>query len=191
MIDPIDASKFSRESPDEPSTAKALAASGRRAGVAGAGVLGSCNPEEGNFRVLHSASAPGSWQVFLPGAGHAQFADAGPVLNFVQDTVCGRGGDSRAQVAALSSTPMLAWFWAQLNQAPRAAPGAVAPSPLPAFFSWVERQQAAGLLEFEVKEAGRAGRLLELEVKEAGLPPPRKTTLSRAGEESPVPAAAR
>ena len=162
LLDPVDASSFAPESPDNPAAAKALAASGKPAGITGAGVQGSCNPAAGNYAVMYAAAGKGSWQVLLPGASHAQFGDAGAALNVLQDLLCGQGKDSRAEVAEASSTPMLAWFWQQLSGVDAAGAGAAggagtgagaaAPaSPMPAFFAWVERQQRAGLLAFKVK----------------------------------------
>jgi hypothetical protein len=166
LLDPVDATSFAPESPDFPSAAKALAASGKQVGVTGAGLTGSCNPAEGNYQVVYAAAATGSWKAILPNVSHSQFGDAGAALNLVQDALCGRGERSRAQVAGLSAPFVLAWLWQQLEAAAAAAAEAAAaagadsathnapsPSPLPAFYSWVKRQEAAGLLTFEVKGA--------------------------------------
>lgn len=48
------------------------------------------------------------------GAAHATFADGGCIVNAGADLLCGRGRDSRAQAAALTSTQALAWVWQQL-----------------------------------------------------------------------------
>ena len=45
------------------------------------------------------------------GAAHAQFSDGGCLVNAAADLLCGRGSDSRPQVAGLASTQMLAWLW--------------------------------------------------------------------------------
>lgn len=47
-------------------------------------------------------------------ASHSQFQDAGCLGNAAADLLCGRGKDSRAQVAGLTATQMLAWLWQQL-----------------------------------------------------------------------------
>ena len=47
-------------------------------------------------------------------ASHSQFIDAGCVGNAAADLLCGKGSDSRRQVAELTATPMLAWLWDQL-----------------------------------------------------------------------------
>lgn len=90
------------------------------------------------------------------------------MTNAAADLLCGKGGDSRRQVAELTATPMLAWLWSQLQgQAAQRQPDGhteaddadgANPSPLPAFFAWVARQQAAARLQFEVKgqDAGLA-----------------------------------
>jgi len=152
LIDPIDASRWAPESPENPSAARALARSGKTAGIEGAGILSSCNPTEGNYQVMFDASGPGSWEVFIPGASHSSFSDAGVVLNAVQDALCSRGRISRAEVANLTATPMLAWYWKQLRKAgvhvgPRT-------DPMPAFYSWVGQQQRKGLMEFKEKGNG-------------------------------------
>lgn len=51
LVDPVDNTKFSPESPDSLSASKALAASGRAVGISGAAVIGSCNPEGSNYKV--------------------------------------------------------------------------------------------------------------------------------------------
>lgn len=150
LIDPVDATSYAPESPDYPSAAAALAASGKPAGITGAGVLSSCNPTAGNYAVLFNAAGTGSWQAFLPNASHSQFSDGGPLINSVQDLLCGRGTDSRQQVNELTATPMLAWFWHRLHGA---GTDADALGPLDKFYSWVKGQEAAGLLQFTVKGA--------------------------------------
>lgn len=107
------------------------------------------------------------------GASHSQFIDAGCVTNAAADLLCGKGGDSRRQVAELTATPLLAWLWSQLQgqaaerqldgfsedgNGSRGEGGGAAPaSLLPSFFAWVLRQQAAGSLEFEVKGSEEDG----------------------------------
>ena len=51
LVDPVDNTKQSPESPEFPSAAKALAACGREVGITGAGLVGSCNPEGSNYKV--------------------------------------------------------------------------------------------------------------------------------------------
>jgi len=149
LLDPIDVTSYAPVSPDFPSAAAALAASGKPAGITGAGVLSSCNPTSGNYAVLFKAAGEGSWQIFLPGASHSQFSDGGPLINSVQDLLCGKGADSRKQVNELAATPMLAWFWHRL----RGANAAAQDSQMDGFYAWVQRKEAAGLLQFKVKQA--------------------------------------
>ena len=52
LIDPVDNTKDAPESPVCPNASKALRASGKRVGMVGAGVIGSCNPEGSNYKVL-------------------------------------------------------------------------------------------------------------------------------------------
>ena len=98
------------------------------------------------------------------------------------DLLCGKGSDSRPEVGNLTATPLLAWMWEQLeggssssggggssagslsalSSAPGAAPATqpsntIEPSPLATFWAWVEAQEVAGFLEFEVKADGGSG----------------------------------
>ena len=103
------------------------------------------------------------------GASHTSVLDGGFLVNAAADLVCSRGTDSREEVAALTATPMLAWLWQQLVGQGRqsaqqqqeqqqqqqqtvgsSAPGGVAdtPSPMPAFYEWVQQQGATGKLDF-------------------------------------------
>lgn len=50
----------------------------------------------------------------LTEASHSQFSDAGCLGNAAADLLCGRGKDSRAQVAGLTTTQMLPWLWQQM-----------------------------------------------------------------------------
>lgn len=72
-----------------------------------------CRPSLQSF---WAAAAPGSWLGVLPGAAHAQFLDAGWLLNRAFDALCGRGTDRRSDVAQLTATPMLAWLYQELQQ---------------------------------------------------------------------------
>ena len=51
LVEPVDNTKQTPESPSCPSAVKALAASGLAVAVSGAGVLGRCNPKGSNFHV--------------------------------------------------------------------------------------------------------------------------------------------
>lgn len=51
LVDPVDTTRFNPESPANPSATKALAAAGRPVGLAGAGIISSCNPEGSNWKV--------------------------------------------------------------------------------------------------------------------------------------------
>jgi hypothetical protein len=145
LVDPVDQTQFAPESANNPSAAKALAAAGRPVGVVGAGVRGSCNPDEGDEK-LYEAAAPGSWRVGVPGAGHFTFATAGAVLDAAGDALCGRGRIGRPKAAQLASVPMLNYFWERL--------GSEGPSPTAAFAAWTAEQEAAGLMTLTVKPGG-------------------------------------
>ena len=51
LFDPVDCTRYAPETVDNPSAARALAASGRAVGIAGAGMQSGCNPVEGNYEV--------------------------------------------------------------------------------------------------------------------------------------------
>jgi hypothetical protein len=110
LVDPVDSSVFSPISERNPSAVQALKESGKTISVVGAGVEGSCNPAEGNYAKFFDAGAAGSWELVIEGAGHAQFLDAGRVLNGVQDALCGSGPEDRNDVADLVADDMVAWF---------------------------------------------------------------------------------
>ncbi|KAL4447405.1 hypothetical protein ABPG75_004624 [Micractinium tetrahymenae] len=157
LIDPVDNTRYSPESQDNPSAVKALAAGGLAVGISAAGRTGNCNPADSNYAHFFAAAGNGSWLGLVAGAAHAQFADAGCIANAAADLLCGRGrGVSRPAVAALTATPMLAWLWEQLEGQEAAEGGSAGPSPLPAFYQWVAQQQAAGRLQFEVKGEAEA-----------------------------------
>ncbi|KAI7843307.1 hypothetical protein COHA_003138 [Chlorella ohadii] len=182
LVDPVDLSRFSPESADNPSAARALRESGQAIGMAAAGITGSCNPVDGSSAFMWAAAGNGSWRGLEPGAAHATFADGGCVVNAGADLLCGRGKDSRAQAAALTSTQALAWFWQQLVGEQQTVPPSE--SPMPAFARWVAAQQVAGTLEFEVKgEEGAALWTAEAAraAKEGGLEAP--PALPTAAEE--------
>eukprot|EP00887_Chlorella_sp_A99_P003227 scaffold9.g3227.t1 len=115
-------------------------------------------------------------------ANHSRFADGGAIINVAADLLCGRGNDSREEVAELTATPLVAWLYQQLppaggsnsgisssndsagtvaaaSAAPAASAGAQG-SPLAAqFWTWVAQQEVAGKMAFEVKAAPSNGAL--------------------------------
>ena len=115
LLDAIDNTRFAPESPAYPSAARALG--GRvPVGCAAAGVVGACNPAESStLATLWPAAGPGSWLALLPGAGHAEFLDAGALLNRVFDALCGRGdgdgsaGHGRAVTIRRAAAALVAW----------------------------------------------------------------------------------
>lgn len=56
LLDPVDETKYSPASAENPSAAAALAHSGRPVGVTGAGIASGCNPAEGNYAVVFAAA---------------------------------------------------------------------------------------------------------------------------------------
>ena len=182
LIDPVD----SDGGDDDPSAVALLAGRGLRYGISAAGVAGPCNPPA-RTAGFWRAAGPGSWREALPNAGHAEFADLGG--GFEQralDLLCGRGGDSHADVAELTLPAAAAWLHREVMaaavgggggdggagggssgsreaqwrrrlrgqrrrrrrfEADRPPGGALAP-----FWAWVDRQEARGEIEFDIKE---------------------------------------
>ena len=60
MLDPVDNTRHTPESPAYPSAAKALARSDRAVGISGAAHTGNCNPEGSNCRVRNRPGHLGS-----------------------------------------------------------------------------------------------------------------------------------
>jgi hypothetical protein len=111
LVDPVDSSVFSPISERNPSAVEALKRVGRRRSASWARALeGSCNPAEGNYERFFDAAAGGSWELVIKGAGHAQFLDAGRVLNGVQDACAALGRRTGDDVADLVADDMVAWF---------------------------------------------------------------------------------
>lgn len=110
LIDPVDSSMFAPISKDNPSGVASLKKSGKSIGVAGASVLSSCNPVEGNYEKFYAAGAVGSWKIVMNGTSHSQFANAGAATNAVQDGLCGRGNATRGYIADTMATSMVSWF---------------------------------------------------------------------------------
>lgn len=107
LIDPVDSSMYSPITASNPSAVEALRASGQTASIIGAGVVGPCNPPEGNYRKFYDAVAAGSWKMVIEEAGHAQFVPGGSLM---QDSLCGSGKASRQEVSRLVSSDIVAWF---------------------------------------------------------------------------------
>ncbi|KAK9817550.1 hypothetical protein WJX74_004164 [Apatococcus lobatus] len=168
LIDPVDnVARVSPEGPLYPNAAKALTACGRRIGIAGASILGSCNPAGSNWKELYAAVADGSWLTVVQGAAHGTFLDAGFPLNFVFDRLCHRGSASRHDVLHRSLPGMLAWLDLHLRpspanlQAPAAEPTLVnstegQSSLQHQFQDWVGLEVERQLLDFRVKSSNPA-----------------------------------
>lgn len=62
-----------------------------------------------------AAAANGSWLGVALSASHSTYQDSGCSLNKGVDAICGKGRGSRRQVAELTTTPMLAWFYQELE----------------------------------------------------------------------------
>jgi pimeloyl-ACP methyl ester carboxylesterase len=160
LIDPIDSSTFSQISAENPSGVEAVR--GKLIGVEGAGIRSSCNPTQGNYQKFYAAGKAGSWKYEIPKASHSTFSDSGTILNIAQDALCGKGGITRAQAANLTATPMLAWFYKNLEK-----PGTDMASvdPLAVFYAWVERKEAEGVVKFIIKKTPAAKTVKEAAVE--------------------------
>ncbi|KAK9865848.1 hypothetical protein WJX84_006247 [Apatococcus fuscideae] len=119
LVDPVDnVARVSPEGPLYPNAAKALRECGKSIGIAGASILGSCNPEGSNWKEFYAAVADQSWLTVVQGAAHGTFLDAGFALNFVFDRLCHRGSQSRQDVIERSMPGMLAWLDTHLRSSP-------------------------------------------------------------------------
>ena len=110
LIDPVDSSGFAPISTENPSAVASLSASGKEIAVVGASIVGSCNPVQGNYKKFYAAGAPGSWQIVLNGTSHSQFAIAGGLFDMISDSLCGKGTQSRAEIANTVASSMVSWF---------------------------------------------------------------------------------
>lgn len=154
LVDPIDSSTFSPISPENPSGVEAIR--GKEIGVEGAGIRSSCNPTEGNYQKFYAAGNAGSWKYEIPKASHSTFSDGGFVLNTAQDFLCGKGGITRATAANLTATPMLAWFYKQIEKLTNSGGDVASIDPLAVFYAWVERNEAKSIVKFVIKKTPAA-----------------------------------
>lgn len=134
LIDPVDNTVFSPVSANYPSAVAALNATSPKkvAGVAGAGVTGSCNPRSANFRKFYAALGEGSWLEELPKATHTSFlgaADSGLTSAF-----CGKApadATPSTTVQSVTNTVMAAWMEKTLRN-----------KPMDDFLAWAATQSA-------------------------------------------------
>ena len=163
LLDAIDNTRFAPESPAYPSGARALGGA-VPVGLAAAGVVGGCNPPEAaTLATFWPAAGPGSWLALLPGAGHAEFLDAGPVLNRVFDLLCRRGdgdaaeGHGRAATIRAAATALVAWMDGQARGGGGVRPPtAAAPPPAPPLVSVALRLDRDGAVRVAVSPAAAA-----------------------------------
>ena len=149
LIDPVDGLNRATPSKENPSGIDALKTSGKRVGIAGAGIVSSCNAcKEGNFASFYNSSMPGSWVVTLSNASHSSFANAGSFINILQDLVCGKSRMKRTIVERINTAVMLTWFQLTLGVTTGRPPGV----PFSEFQSWIQGIQDHGLVHFEVKK---------------------------------------
>lgn len=146
LIDPVDSSGFAPVSSENPSAVASLAASGKKVAVAGASVIGSCNPVEGNYQKFFAAGSPGSWEIVLNGTSHSQFAIAGGIMDMFSDSLCGRGTQSREHIAKTVASSMVSWFIENANTA-KAYKDCVMKN----FFAGIQSSETLNLLSFSVK----------------------------------------
>ncbi|GIL77216.1 hypothetical protein Vretimale_3104 [Volvox reticuliferus] len=145
LVDPIDNTIYTSESPDYPSAAKALLAANRTAGLIGGGVISSCNPAGSNYPKFFSALAPGSWQMVVVQAGHIQFASGDGSLSYWgADKLCTHGSITTSEV--VNDTNLFAVAWLQSTFRKQQSQTGLA-----AFQQWVNVQTNARALNFTVK----------------------------------------
>ncbi|KAI8473061.1 MAG: hypothetical protein J3K34DRAFT_457494 [Monoraphidium minutum] len=146
LMDPVDNTRATQESASYPSACRALAATGARVAIAGAGVIGATNPEGSNWRRFWASAGPGSWLGVLPRAGHTKWLQGPSLECWCLDRAFGGGAAARQVVLDATSATMIGWFRQQLAEAtadaaaggggggaprdPLAANGGGAPGPL-------------------------------------------------------------
>lgn len=116
LIDPVDSSGFAPISAENPSAITSLKASGKSISVAGASIVGSCNPAQGNYEKFFDAGSTGSWKIVMNGTSHSQFAIAGGLADTLSDSLCGSGTSSRRDIANTVASSMVSWFTENGNQ---------------------------------------------------------------------------
>ena len=154
-----DQSTFAPESEENPLAAKALQSKNLTVGITGAGVISSCNPlidGTTQYETIYEAAADGSWKVVIPGASHFTFAEAGRLIDLAFDALCRPGRISRDATVPLTTAPMLMWLNEQLcSSSTRATTGnsqaCIDEEVKTEFKDWIEDEEQAGLLTFQVK----------------------------------------
>ncbi len=106
LIDPVDnVARVSPEGPLYPNAARALRAYGKSIGIAGASMLGNCNPAGSNWKVLHPPSPCPLWVHMLPW----------PMMVTAALRKAGFGIAPAIQVMG-SSQACGSWTWARLSE---------------------------------------------------------------------------
>ena len=115
LIDPVDSTVFSPESPPYPSAIACFKA--RDPGpvsLMGAGIVGACNPPGANYPDWAAVvEAPPSWTARILKAAHGTFVYSKP-LDVAVDAVCVPGGVSHEVAATTAAAQLTAWFDLQL-----------------------------------------------------------------------------
>lgn len=168
LIDPVDITPFSPDSPGNPSAVAALAIHPSTPlplplGITAAGITSTCNPSIGNYQTFWNVAGPSSWLGVLPGIAHTAFVDgSGNVRNALADAFCG-GGNSRdtSEVAQLTYVPMLNWLTRSNllllendndSSSSSSSDGIAVKEQDEEFGRWVEEQIDQGSMVFEIKE---------------------------------------
>ncbi|CAD7699280.1 unnamed protein product [Ostreobium quekettii] len=163
LIDPVDCDKkYRKESPENPSAVKALAAGPpRHVGIVGSGDVGSCNPVGSNYNNFWGAVGNGSWLTVVSKCTHSQFINAPPLAAAMFNMLCGTGKTSTQDVIRSTRPGLVAWMEGTLYQSHLHAlvrehlsgqqVVVQAGSFLDAFFQWVYRMEAEDIFTFNVK----------------------------------------
>jgi len=163
LIDPVDCDKkYRKESPENPSAVKALAAGPPLPfGVVGSGEVGSCNPAGSNYNNFWSVVGNGSWLTVVSKCTHSQFINAPPLAAAMFNMLCGTGKTSTQDVIRSTRPGLVAWMEGVLYQSHLNAHAEErlsgqqvalqAGSFLDAFFQWVHRMEAQDIFTFDVK----------------------------------------
>lgn len=166
LIDPVDSDKkYAPESEDNPSAVRALTGTGKRLGVVGSGIVGSCNPPGANYVQFWGAVGSGSWLTIVRNCTHSQFLRAPYVAQAMFNMLCGTGKAANKNVIQATRPGLVAWMEDTLRTQEQGVATSQDQPPLnqqsesllEGFFQWVRRMEQKNVFTFTVKNATADG----------------------------------